>query len=174
MLDAGKQLTLSDTVASQLVGHDHPRHTLKTFQQSLEEPFRGGPITSGLNQDVEHNAILIDRAPEIVLHALDPNEHLIEIPLVSWLRPAAAAAYAISEIRAEFLAPPPHRLIGDDNASFTQDQLNIAQAEAEHMVQPHGMADDLGREPMTIVGVGRSLHAASLSRFQANHQSRLP
>jgi len=41
MLDAGKQLTLRNAVASQLVGHDHPRHVLETFQQSLEEPFRG-------------------------------------------------------------------------------------------------------------------------------------
>ena len=85
MLDARKQLTLSDTVAAQFVGHDHPRHVLKSFQQSLEEPFRSGPIASSLNQDVEHNAILIDRAPKVVLHALDPDEHLIEVPLVSWL-----------------------------------------------------------------------------------------
>ena len=172
MLDAGKQLTLSDTVASQFVGHDHPRHILKTLQQSLEEPFRGGPITSSLNQDVEHNPMLIDCAPEVALHALDPDEHLIEVPLVSWPRPAAAQA--IGEIRAEFLAPPSHRFVGDDNAALSQDQLHIAQAEAEYVVQPHGMADDLGRKPMTIVGVGWWLHAASLSRFQANHQSRLP
>jgi hypothetical protein len=172
MLDARKQLTLSDTVAAQFVGHDHPRYVLKTFQQSLEEPFRSGPIASSLNQDVEHNAILIDCAPEVALHALDPDEHLIEVPLVSWPRPAAPQA--IGEIRAEFLAPPSHRLVGDDNASFSQDQFNISQAEAEHMVQPHDMADDLRREPMTIVRVGWWLHAASFTRLHADRQSRLP
>jgi hypothetical protein len=171
MLDVRKQLTLSDTVAAKFVGHDHPRHVLKTFQQSLEEPFRSGPIASSLNQDVEHNAILIDRAPKVVLHALDPDEHLIEVPLVSWPRPAAAQA--IGEIRAEFLAPPSHRLVGDDNASFSQDQLHIAQAEAEYVVQPHGMADDLGRKSMTIVGVRWRLHAASFTRLHADRQSRL-
>ena len=33
MLDARKQLTLSDAIASQFVGHDHPRHILQTLQQ---------------------------------------------------------------------------------------------------------------------------------------------
>ena len=63
MLDARKQLTLSDTVAAQFVGHDHPRHVLKTFQQSLEEPLCSVRIALGLNQDFEHNAVLIDGAP---------------------------------------------------------------------------------------------------------------
>jgi hypothetical protein len=47
---------------------------LQTLQQSLEEPLCSVGIAPRLNQDVAHNAILIDRAPEIVLHALDPNE----------------------------------------------------------------------------------------------------
>jgi hypothetical protein len=171
MLDARKQLTLSDTVAAQFVGHDHPRHVLKTFQQSLEEPFRSGPITSGLNQDVEHNPMLIDRAPEIMLHPLDPDEHFIEVPLVSWPRPTAPQA--IGEIRTEFLAPPSHRLVGDDNASFSQDQLHIAQAEAEYVVQPHGVADDLGRKPMAVAWVRWRLHATTLVRLRACRQGRL-
>ncbi len=74
MLDARKHLTLSHTVAPQLVGHEHPRHILQTLQQSLEEALRSGGIAPGLHQDVEHDAILIDGAPEIVLHALDPDE----------------------------------------------------------------------------------------------------
>jgi hypothetical protein len=36
-----------------------------------------------LNKDVEHNAVLIHGTPEIVLHTLDPDEHLVEIPLVT-------------------------------------------------------------------------------------------
>ncbi len=32
---------------------------------------------------------------------------------------------------------------------------SIAQAEAEHVVQPEGMTDDLGGKPMAIVWVGR-------------------
>jgi hypothetical protein len=42
------------------------------------------------------------------------------------------------------------------------------------VVQPHGVADYLGGEPMAIVRVGRQLHAASLIRPRAGDQSRLP
>ena len=66
MLDTGKQMTLSDAVASQLVSHDHPRQILQAFQQSSEEALGGVGIAPGLNEDVEHNAILIDSAPEVM------------------------------------------------------------------------------------------------------------
>ena len=66
------------------------------------------------------------------------------------------------------------RVVNVTMPALSQDQLHIAQAEAEHVVQPDGMADDLGGEPMAIVGVGWRLHAASLIRLQANHQIQLP
>ena len=37
VLDAGKQMALLDAVASQLVGHEHPRLILQSLQQSSEE-----------------------------------------------------------------------------------------------------------------------------------------
>jgi hypothetical protein len=33
---------------------------------------------------VEHNTILIDGTPEIVLHAHDPDEDFVHMPLVAW------------------------------------------------------------------------------------------
>ena len=74
MLDAGKHLTLSDTIAAQLVGHDHPRLILQTRQQLFEEAFRRLAFAPRLNEDIEHNAILIDGAPEVMLHTLDADE----------------------------------------------------------------------------------------------------
>ncbi len=93
-------------------------------QQSLEEPLCSVRIAPGLNQDIEHNAILIDRSPEIVLHALDPNKHLVHVPLVprSW----PGAAQATGESRAEFFAPASHGFVGDNDAALSQDQLHIA------------------------------------------------
>jgi hypothetical protein len=118
MLDAGKQLTLSDAIAPQLVGHDHPRYVLQTLQKPLEEALRGGGIAPGLNEDLEHHAILIDGTPEIVLHASDSDENLVQVPLVPRSRPAAAQA--ASETRAEFLAPASYRLVGDYDAALSQ------------------------------------------------------
>ncbi len=97
---------------------------LLILQQSLEEPFGSVGIAPGLDEDIEHNAILIDGAPEILQHALDPNEDLVRVPLVSWSWPAASQA--IGESRVEFHAPASHRLVGDDDAALSQDQLDIA------------------------------------------------
>jgi hypothetical protein len=85
------------------------------------------------------------------------------VPLVAW--PWPATAQAVSKAGGEFLAPASHRLVRDDDTAFSQDQLNITQAEAEHVVQPDGVADDLGREPMTVVWVGWWRHAVSLTRL---------
>jgi hypothetical protein len=145
-------MALSDAVAPQLVGHDHPRHVLQAFQQTSEEALGGVGISPVLNKDVEHNAVLVDGTPEVLLNALDPDEHLVEVPLVP--RPWAAAANATGKALAEFPAPAPHCLIGDSNAPFGQEQLDIPQAEAEHMIQPHSMADDAGGKAMAVVRVG--------------------
>ena len=67
VFDAGKQMALRGAVASRLVGHDHPRHILQSLQQSSEETLGSVGITPILNQNVEHDSVLIHRAPEIVL-----------------------------------------------------------------------------------------------------------
>jgi hypothetical protein len=94
------------------------------------------------------------------------------VPLIpgSW----PAAAQAASKARAEFLAPAPNGLVGDDNAPLSQNQLDIPQTEAEHMVQPDRMADDLGGKAMAIVRVGWRLHAVTVVRLRPSCQTRLP
>ena len=49
-----------------------PRFVLQTLQQPFEEALCGAGIAPDLDQDVEHNAMLIHRPPKIMLHALDP------------------------------------------------------------------------------------------------------
>jgi len=171
VLDAGKELALRNAITPQLVGHDHPRHILQIPQQASEEAPRRFGVAAGLNEDVEDDTILINGAPEVVLHALNSDEDFIHMPLVAGLW--SAASQAAGETRGEFLAPASHRLVGDDDAPLGKDQLDVPQAEAEHVVQPNSMADDLGREPVAVVGVGWRLHAASLARLQAACQTRL-
>jgi hypothetical protein len=72
VLDVGKHLTLRYTVASH-VGDDHPRLVLQSPEQPFEEALGGFRIAPFLNEDVQRNTMLINRSPEIVLHALDPN-----------------------------------------------------------------------------------------------------
>ena len=66
---------------------------------------------------------------------------------------------AVGKIRGELLGPASYCLVGHSDTAFSEDQLNIAQAEAEHVIQPDSVADDLGREQMTVVWVGWSWHA---------------
>ena len=172
MFNPGKQLALSHTVTSQLISHDYARHILKAFQQPSKETFGGSGIPPWLNENVENDAVLIHGAPKIVLHALNPDEHLIKVPLVTGLW--TTAAQAIGKGLAEFLAPAPNGLTGDDDTPLRQQKLTIAKAEAKHVVQPDSMADDFGGKAMAVVRVGRGLHVASLAGLQPAGQSALP
>ena len=116
-------------------------------------------------------AVLIHGAPKIMLHSPDPNEHLVQVPLIAGTR--TASAQTVGEGSTEFLAPAPHRLIGDDNATFSEDQLDISQAEAEHVIQPYSVADDLGGKAMAVVRIWWRFHSASLAGLKADCQSRL-
>jgi hypothetical protein len=74
---------------------------------------------------------------------------------------------------AELLAPALRRFMGDDNASISQQQPDIPQAEAEHAVKPDAVADDLGGKAMAIVRVGWRLHATSLAGLKPACQTPL-
>ena len=94
------------------------------------------------------------------------------MPLITG--PRAEAARAVGEALAELPTPSPNCLIGDDNATLGRRKLNISRAEAKHVIQPDGVADDFGGKAMPIVRVGRGLHAASLAGLQRTCQTRLP
>ena len=83
MLSSGKQLTLRHAVASQFVGDDHPWLVLQSDQKPFEEALGGFGIASPLNQDIEDYAVLINGTPEIVLDALNPHEHFVQVPLIA-------------------------------------------------------------------------------------------
>ena len=151
---------MRDAVAAQAVGDEALRLVLQPGQQALEEALRGRGVPVVLDQDVEHDAVLVHRAPEIMQLAIDRQEHLIEVPCVARLRPALTEL--AGEVGAELEAPLPDALVADDDASLGQDKLHLAQAQAEHVVQPDGVADDLGWEAVARVGGGLGRHLAIL------------
>ena len=161
MFDPGCKFTVCHAIASQFVGHDYSRHILETFQQPPKESLRCPAIPSCLNEDVQYDAVLIHGTPKIMLHPLDPDEHLIQMPLVTGSRTTTAQAFG--KTLAKFLAPAPNGLMGDDDATLRQQELNISKAEAEDMIQPDSVSDDLGRKAVSVVRIGRGFHAASLS-----------
>ena len=52
---------------------------------------------------------------------------------------------------AKRLTPVPNRLVGHRDTPLGQQVLGIAEAETEAMVEPDGVADDLGLESIAVV-----------------------
>jgi hypothetical protein len=68
-----------------------------------EKAFGRFTVTSRLNQDVEHDAVLIDGSRQTTLYALDLDGHLIKLPLVA--RPRTSATHAVGKALAKLLVP---------------------------------------------------------------------
>jgi hypothetical protein len=87
------------------------------LEQSFEESLGGFGVTACLNQDIEHDTVLIDGAPEIVQLALDPDEHRIEVPFVAWFSwdqtEQRTAGYAMCSAGKESALSPSARQRGD-------------------------------------------------------------
>ena len=93
------------------------------MQKSLEEALRRSCIPAILHEDIEHDPMLVHRSPEIMHHAIDPDEHLVEVPSVSGL--GSSPPEPSSEVRTKLSAPVPNALVGDDHAALSQDQLDV-------------------------------------------------
>jgi hypothetical protein len=65
----------------------------------------------------------------------------------------------------EFPAPRAHGFIGQADAAFGHQLFHVAVAQAEAEIQLDTVANDLGREPMTLVRMGCwwCSHAVSMS-----------
>ena len=88
MPNIGQDRSLSNAVAAQAVRDEASWLILQPVQQMLEEPLGSGAVSSVLHQNIQHDAMLIDGAPQVVLHAPDADEHFIEMPSIPWPRPS--------------------------------------------------------------------------------------
>ncbi len=163
MLDTRQYLTLGSPVACKLIGNNHVRCVRAAFQESAEELPCCGLVSPALHTDVEHDALLVNRSPEIVLFAVDLQEAFIQVPLVSKLRTSAPKFVGI--LLTELPRPPSHGFIAEHNAASRYPFLDISEAQREPEVEPHSMRDDVRRIPMPFVGWCGSvcLHAVSIA-----------
>jgi hypothetical protein len=72
-----QDLAFRHSIASQAIGDQAPRLVLQPVEQALEEAFGCSGVPVIPHEDVEHNAVLVDGTPKIMLLAVDPDEHLI-------------------------------------------------------------------------------------------------
>jgi hypothetical protein len=102
------------------------------------------------------------RAPQRVKRISDMAGVLREINSIygAARRGMIPAADLVGERLAELERPLSHRFVADEDAAGGEHLLDHPQAEREAEVEPHGVADDLGREAMAGVrGLGRRDHA---------------
>ena len=154
--DRRHDVVMSDTVAGELVGDETTRRLSLAPQQSPKESACRSPVSTRLDENVDQVAVLIHRAPEILALTVDRHEHLVQEPRIS--ESTLSAFQAPRVVRAELPAPLPNRFVRDDDASFGQQILDIPEAETVSVVEPHGVADDVGRKAMPEVAGSTRCH----------------
>jgi hypothetical protein len=98
------------------------------------------------------------------------EKHLIQMPLVPWLQTTASQLVGIP--LTEFPTPFPDGFVRDNDASAEQQLLDIAIAQAEAEIEPHRVADDLGRKAMILVTGDRwVVHAPSMAHQASARQA---
>lgn len=115
-----------------------------------------------------HDPLLVHRAIDSAKRA-DADEHPIKVPGIAGLRPPPAQPPG--EFGHRTSGTMPNAFVGHHDATFGQDQLDGAQAEAEDVIQPNGMADDLRRKPVPGIGALR-FHAGRLALLPRKRQIR--
>ena len=85
--------------------------------------------------------MLVHRAPQVVGLAVDLDEDLVKVPLVTRACPSAAQSVGVG--LAERSAPLPDGLVGDRDAALQHHLLDVAEAQREPVIEPHAVADDL-------------------------------
>jgi hypothetical protein len=139
------ELALGRPITLQLIRDHHARGLPQAFEQLPEESLRSGFIPLTLHQNVEDVPILID--------AIDRQEYLLQMPLVTWLR--TSAPELIDVCLPKFHIPLADRLIRHDNPACKEQFFDIPIAEAEPVIEPDAVADNLGLEAVVLVAVGR-------------------
>jgi len=92
-----------------------------------------------------------------MLLATDADEHLVHEPFVA--RPWPAPSQRGGEHPTEAQAPVTDALVADHDAACGQDQFDVTPAEAEAVIQPDCVLDDLGGKAKAPIGIGRRRHA---------------
>jgi hypothetical protein len=137
------------TIARQLVRDQSPGGATLWFQQLATESDGSASISSGLHQDVDLVPIRVDRPPQVLLPALNPDEQLIPMPGVAL--PPPPGPQPSSVVGPERQAPLADRLLGDRDSANREEILHVPETETEPVVHPDRVTDGLGRKPVSSV-----------------------
>ncbi len=141
--------TVRRGIAAQFVGDQSARRAALSFQQFPKETGGRPSITPGLDEDVDHVTILVNRPPEIPTPALNLHKQLVEIPGVAQAPSPSPQRPRVRRTKGS--TPLSNRLIGHGDPTLREQVLGIAETQAEPVIQPHGVADDFRRKSVSGV-----------------------
>jgi len=127
---------------------------LEKFSQQFQ---RSGLVAALLDEDIENLTFLVDGPPHEHPFAVDPDNHLVEMP--DAVGASASPADVGGDGWAELAGPAAHGFVADIDPALGQNLLNVAQAGRKAEVEPDRQPDRLVREPVALVGNG--LHRLS-------------
>ena len=138
VLHSWQYLSFGSPITPELLGNDHARNVLQSFEQLAKEAFGSFFVAPALHQDVEDITILIDRSPEVVFFSTDSEYDLVHMPFVAATR--ATTAQFIGIRLPEFEAPLPNGFIRHDDAWLCKKLFNRTEnsAKSGNRARQHG------------------------------------
>lgn len=106
-------------------------------------------IQEGVRVRHETHANLVDRAPQVGVLSLISAHQLVHMPCVAW--PPLAVSQLFREFLADLQTPLAHSRIADEYATRGQEFFDSTKTETEAVIQPHGVAHDLGWEAVVLI-----------------------
>jgi hypothetical protein len=139
------------------------------LQELAKKSFGSVAIATPLNQNVDYIPVLIDRPPQVVALIADSDEHLIQVPGIAQRSPATLQPPNM--FGPELQALLSDRLVGHRDATLGEQVFDLAETETETVVEPHRVADDLGRESIAVVAWLSVGHAFSVAGMRQLHNA---
>jgi hypothetical protein len=114
-----------------------------------------------LKQNVDDVAILIHGTPKVLLLAVDSHEKFIDMPAIA--ETPLPLPKTPCKVSRKLLTATSNGFVGDCDAAFGKKIFNISEAQAEAMIDPHGVTDNLRWKTVSMVTRSRISHELSLS-----------
>lgn len=127
-------------VAVQLVCNDDPL-LAELRNQPCHEALGSFGIPTGLHENIKRVALGIDRPPEPVLHPVDRDHNLVQMPFAIWA--GTVPTDTGGKMRAKPIDPETDGFTAHDDTSFGEQILDIRCAQRKPMVCPDSVGDNL-------------------------------
>ena len=157
-VDQAGDLSNRSSVTPELIGMNDLWDIIFT-QEPCHERLCSLSIAMPLKQNVEHEAVLVNRSPKPVSNAIYARTHLVDMP------PGTPTGFPVAQVfreeGSEFNAPLAEGFVADRNATLVEQFLHIPVTQGKAVVQPNGMLDDRHGKSMAVgldVGHGGSAY----------------